>query len=72
MGGSDTYPGEFPWLVAVNVDAPGLPRVTCGGSLVFPDRVLTAAHCMTNAESVDVQAGAYNRTDTTEETQQFR
>ena len=42
--------GEFPWMTAVlQTEFVGSEEVNlyvCGGSLIFPDVVLTAAHCV--------------------------
>jgi len=38
VGGQDAQPGQFPWMVALSRG--------CGGTLIAPDRVLTAAHCV--------------------------
>jgi secreted trypsin-like serine protease len=45
VGGRAAAPGAWPWQVAVEVET-GLTGGFCGGSLIAPDWVLTAAHCM--------------------------
>jgi secreted trypsin-like serine protease len=40
VGGGGVPPGVYPWIVAMSRG--------CGGSLIAPDRILTAAHCVEN------------------------
>lgn len=49
VGGTPALPGEFPYQVAlVGSHVPGLNirGQFCGGSLIAPDTVLTASHCV--------------------------
>ena len=43
VGGEEAAPGEFPHLVAVLRGLGG--SLLCAGSLIAPDKVLTAGHC---------------------------
>lgn len=71
VGGAPATPGEWPWQVALVDGAATGPNYWddqfCGGSLVHPQWVVTAGHCVTdnsgNVEaptSIDIVAGIYN------------
>jgi trypsin len=59
VGGSDTSTDEYPWAVALTGSA-GSPY--CGGALVGPDRVVTAAHCVAGRDPAELRVVA-GRTD---------
>ena len=56
VGGGEVRPGAYPWMVALSRG--------CGATLVAPDRVLTAAHCVEELRTTDlgVYVGARRRT----------
>jgi secreted trypsin-like serine protease len=47
VGGTDAAPGRYPWMVALSRG--------CGGTLVAPDRVLTAGHCVEDLRIADLR-----------------
>ena len=55
VGGGTVPAGQYPWIVALSRG--------CGGSLVAPDRVLTAGHCVEDlrVETLRVYVGARTR-----------
>ena len=44
VGGSETEPNEFPWVVGLTDRR--LRQPFCGGALISNKHVLTAAHCL--------------------------
>jgi secreted trypsin-like serine protease len=47
LEGTDADPGEYPWMVQISLERPdGTFTHACGGSLIAPNWVMTAAHCV--------------------------
>jgi putative cell wall-binding protein len=57
VGGSPAATGEFPWMTYVLIEDRSGQYFRCGGSLIAPLWVLTAAHCVDDAAVVKVITG---------------
>lgn len=58
VGGQVSEPGTWPWMASLQLPFGHF----CGGSLVAPDAIVTAAHCVEGTNSSDVQV-VLGRTD---------
>merc|ERR1712019_54976 len=61
VGGTEATPGEFPHQIALLRGGVG-GSLMCGGSLVAPNRVITAGHCCDgqSASRLGVRVGSHN------------
>jgi secreted trypsin-like serine protease len=62
FNGEQATVGQFPWQVGIVLKGTNL--CTCGGTLINEEWVLTAAHCITSADEMEVLLGLASLQDT--------
>ena len=60
VGGYEATPNEFPWMAHLKINFWSGDAANCGGTLISADHVLTAAHCLYGAVSVNITLGVHN------------
>jgi len=73
VGGTDAAPAQWPWQISILTDDPNhIAKVDpygriCGGSLIHPEWVLTAGHCVTgpyDLRQLSIVAGVHDFSQT--------
>ncbi|KAF2888817.1 hypothetical protein ILUMI_17355, partial [Ignelater luminosus] len=59
VGGDEAIPHSHPHQVALFIKL-STTTLFCGGTIISPRYILTAAHCMDKAKEVEVLLGAHN------------
>ncbi len=54
VGGAEISIGQAPWQVAIEALVPEEGELFCGGSIIDESHILTAAHCVFNAQTGEV------------------
>lgn len=57
VGGQSVPDGKYPFMAVLIIEDAAGDSFLCGGTLIDPDSVLTAAHCVVDAVSVDLTVG---------------
>ncbi|XP_075461963.1 proproteinase E-like [Ascaphus truei] len=61
VNGKDARPYSWPWQVSLQYQMGGGFQHSCGGSLISPNWVLTAGHCISYKQSYRIVLGEYDR-----------
>ncbi|GCB66848.1 proproteinase E-like isoform X2 [Scyliorhinus torazame] len=61
VNGVDARPYSWPWQISLQVNRGSSFSHTCGGTLISPDWVMTAGHCISAGRSYRVVLGEYDR-----------
>ena len=71
IGGGENDVGEYPYMVSVLEEIRGNHFHFCGASLIAPDVILCAAHCVYKDQAHRVQIGKHLLSDNAEEVETY-
>ncbi|XP_055561358.1 chymotrypsin-like elastase family member 3B [Falco cherrug] len=60
VNGENAVPYGWPWQISLQYERDGTFRHTCGGTLIAPNWVMTAAHCISSSLTYQVVLGEYD------------
>ncbi|XP_017778661.1 PREDICTED: trypsin-1-like [Nicrophorus vespilloides] len=62
VGGQISEPGEFPWIVSLQIRVRNMSKHICGGAIINALWIISAAHCVfdLNPSEISIVAGDYN------------
>ncbi|NXD05357.1 CTRC protein, partial [Certhia familiaris] len=63
VGGEDAVAHSWPWQISLQYSRSGSWYHTCGGTLIAPQWVLTAAHCISSSMTYRVVLGKQDLTE---------
>ncbi|KAG8429953.1 hypothetical protein GDO86_018778, partial [Hymenochirus boettgeri] len=61
VNGENAHPNSWPWQVSLQYLKEDSFSHTCGGSLIAPNWVMTAAHCISSSRTYQVVLGEHDR-----------
>ncbi|KAM8927923.1 chymotrypsin-like elastase family member 3B [Pelodytes ibericus] len=61
VNGENAAPHSWPWQISLQYEKENSFHHTCGGSLIAPNWVLTAAHCISSGRRYQVVLGEHDR-----------
>ncbi|XP_066428704.1 chymotrypsin-like elastase family member 3B [Eleutherodactylus coqui] len=61
VNGEDAIPHSWPWQISLQYKSGSSFYHTCGGSLIAPNWVMTAAHCISSGRTYQVVVGEHDR-----------
>uniref|UniRef100_A0A8C5PP50 Peptidase S1 domain-containing protein n=1 Tax=Leptobrachium leishanense TaxID=445787 RepID=A0A8C5PP50_9ANUR len=61
VNGEDAAPHSWPWQISLQYEKENAFYHTCGGTLITPSWVMTAAHCISSGRTYRVVVGEHDR-----------
>nr|XP_033777919.1 chymotrypsin-like elastase family member 3B isoform X2 [Geotrypetes seraphini] len=61
VNGENARPYSWPWQISLQYESVGAYYHTCGGTLIAPNWVMTAGHCISSSRKYQVVVGEYDR-----------